>query len=147
MSPNADPPNTIPDSHRDLLSAEFATLATLGADGFPQLSEVWFLADTYPVGPVEDGPVVRMSLNTSRQKTRNLQRDAHCCVFILDAANPYRYLEIRGVAELDPDDDYEFADRLGAKYGSDLRVHDQPGDKRVVVTIRPERVNAVKMRD
>ena len=131
----------IPDSHRDLLSGEFATMATNGADGFPQLSEVWFLADS-------DGghDIVRISLNTSRQKTRNLQRDPRCCLFFLDPANPYRYLEVRGTAVIDADDGYEFADRLGSKYGSDLREYDGPGDSRLVVTIRPERVNAVKLR-
>jgi len=59
---------------------------------------------------------------------------------------PYRYLEIRGDAEISPDDDYAFADRVGAKYNSNLRDHDQPGQSRVVVTIQPVRVNAVNMR-
>jgi hypothetical protein len=68
-----------------------------------------------------------------------------CTLFILDLANPYRYLELRGDAELSPDDDYAFADRVGAKYGSDLREHDGPEDKRVVVRVRPVRVNAVNM--
>jgi len=67
-------------------------------------------------------------------------------VFILDLAMPYRYLEIRGDAEITPDDDYTFADQVGAKYHSDLREHDQPGQSRVKVTIRPVRVNAVNMR-
>ena len=31
---------TVPDSHRDLLDAPVATLATVGADGRPQLSAV-----------------------------------------------------------------------------------------------------------
>jgi len=127
----------IPDSHRDLLDGQFATLATVGDDGRPQLSEVWFLAD--------DGGVA-ISLNTSRQKTKNLTARKGCCVFLLDVANPYRYLEIRGDAELEPDDDYRFADRVGQKYGSDLREHDGPGDKRVVIRIRPQRINAVNMR-
>ena len=61
-------------------------------------------------------------------------------------ASPYRYLEIRGDAEISPDDDYSFADRLGAKYNANLRDHDQPGQTRVVVTIRPVWVNAVDMR-
>lgn len=126
----------IPESHRDLLSSQVATLATVGSDGRPQLSEVWFLAD---------GGEVSLSLNTSRQKTRNLVERPTCCLFILDLANPYRYLELRGDAEIRPDDGYSFADRVGAKYGSDLRQHDGPGDRRVVVRIRPTRVNAVKM--
>ena len=32
-------------------------------------------------------------------------------LFLLDLAVPYRYLEIRGDAEITPDDDYSFADK------------------------------------
>jgi hypothetical protein len=67
-------------------------------------------------------------------------------LFILDLTSPYRYLELRGDAELVPDADYTFAKRVGAKYGSDLRDHDRPGETRVVVRIQPVRVNAVNMR-
>jgi hypothetical protein len=67
-------------------------------------------------------------------------------LFLLDPASSYRYLEIRGDADITADDDYAFADALGAKYSTDLRVHDQPGQSRVKVTIRPARVNAVSMR-
>jgi PPOX class probable F420-dependent enzyme len=123
----------IPESHRDLLDAQFATLATINPDGRPQLSEVWFLA--------EDG-LVKFSLNNDRQKTKNLTRRPAATVLILDLANPYRYLEIRGDAEVTPDDDYAFADQLGAKYDSDLRTRDQPGDTRVVVSIHPTRIVA-----
>ena len=59
---------------------------------------------------------------------------------------PYRYLELRGDAEVTPDDDYAFADKVGAKYNSDPRQHDQPGQSRVKVVIRPVRINAVDMR-
>ena len=128
----------IPDSHRDLLEAEVATLATVGEDGYPQVSEVWFLAE---------GDQIAISLNTARQKTKNLQIDPACTLLILDLANPYRYLEIRGTADVVPDDGYEFADRVGTKYGgTDLREHDGPGVRRVVVRIVPARVNAVNMR-
>lgn len=128
---------TVPDSHRDLLDAPVATLATVGADGRPQLSAVWFLAD---------GDSVRVSLNTSRQKTKNLTNNCAATLFILDTANPARYLEFRGDAVVAPDDDYEFADKVGAKYGGvDLRNMDQPGQSRVVVTIEPVRINAVDM--
>ena len=110
---------TVPDSHRDLLDAPVATLATVGADGRPQLSAVWFLAD---------GDNVRVSLNTSRQKTKNLNKNSAATLFILDTANPARYLELRGDAKVAPDDDYAFADQIGAKYGGvDLRTMDQPG--------------------
>ena len=51
--------NTIPDSHRDLLEGDVLTLATAGEDGYPQLSEVWFV--------VEDDQIA-MSLNTRRRR-------------------------------------------------------------------------------
>ena len=127
----------IPASHRDLLDGQFATLATIGPDGRPQVSEVWFLAD---------GDKVLISLNESRKKTKNLRANPAASVFLLDLAMPYRYLEIRGDAVITPDDDYAVADRVGAKYQSDVRAHDRPGESRVVVTISPTRINAVNMR-
>ena len=127
----------VPDSHRDLLDAPVATLATVGADGRPQVSAVWFLADD---------DQVRVSLNTSRQKTKNLTKNSAATLFILDTANPARYLELRGDAKVVADPDYAFADQLAVKYGGvDLRNMDQPGESRVVVTIEPVRVNAVDL--
>jgi PPOX class probable F420-dependent enzyme len=128
--------NTIPESHRDLLEATVLTLATAGEDGYPQLSEVWFV--------VEDDQIA-ISLNTRRQKVKNIETEPACTVLILDLQNPYRYLEIRGTAVVTPDADLAFAEKVGAKYDADLRVHDAPGDRRVVVRIVPVRVNAVDM--
>ena len=126
-----------PDSHRDLLDAQFATLATLGKDGGPQLTEIWFL--------FEDGEL-KVSLNDSRLKTKNLVARPRCSLFILDLANPFRYLDVRGTARIEPDDDHAFAGRVGAKYGgADLRDHDGPGERRVIVTIDPTNVFAVDM--
>ena len=127
----------IPASHHDLLDGQFATLGTVGPDGRPQLSEVWFLAE---------GEEVSISLNASRQKTKNLLANPGVSLLLLDLAVPYRYLEIRGDAEITPDDDHVFADQVSAKYNSDVREYDQPGQSRVKVTIRPSRVNAVNMR-
>jgi PPOX class probable F420-dependent enzyme len=129
---------TVPESHRDLLDSRFATLATVGPDGRPQVSEVWFLAE-------DDG--VRVSLNVTRQKTKNLAANPAISVLLLDLANPLRYLELRGDADITPDDDYSFADRLAANYGEgvDLRQMDAPGQTRVVVTVKPVRVVAVDM--
>lgn len=128
---------TFPESHRDLLDAQVASLATIGRNGYPQVTEVWFL---------HDESELKLSLNTARLKTRNLQRDPHCTLFVLDVSNPYRYLEVRGDARVEADDDYTFARKVGAKYDADLKVHDQPGESRVVVTIDPVNIYAVNMR-
>ena len=128
---------TVPESHADLLDAPQATLATVGADGRPQQSSVWFLA--------EDGQV-RFSLHSDRQKTKNLLANPVIGVHIQDAANPARYLEVRGDARIEPDDDYAFAARLGAKYGgADLRAMDAGHGHRYVVTVEPVRINAIDL--
>jgi PPOX class probable F420-dependent enzyme len=128
---------TFPESHRDLLDGQVVTLATVDRDGFPQLSLVWFLLD-------DDGKL-RISLNGSRAKTANLRERPECSLLFLDLQNPYRYLEARGRAQIEPDADYAFADKVGAKYGADLRTYDAPGDSRVVVTIDPLKIYAVDM--
>ena len=126
-----------PDSHRDLLDAEVAFLATLGRNLIPQQTAVWFL--------YEDGEI-KLSLNSSRRKTQNLTERPQCSLLVPDPALPPRYLVVRGMAEIEPDDDYAFARRVGAKYGADLSEHDGPGERRVTVTIAPTGVYAVDMR-
>ncbi len=121
----------IPASHADLLGAQVGVLGTIGASGRPQLSAIWFLAE---------GGTVKFSLNSTRRKTKNLRANPKASFLILDPANPYRYVELRGDVEITPDDDYKFADQVGAKYGANLRDRDQPGDTRVTVTLTPARV-------
>jgi PPOX class probable F420-dependent enzyme len=124
---------TFPESHQDLLNAGVGVLATIGQDGYPQVTAVWFLFD--------EG-TLKLSLNTTRQKVKNLQANPKCTFFILDPANPYRTLEIRARAELTPDPDYTFAKKLGAKYGgADLKANDRPGETRVVVSLQPVKMN------
>src|ERR1700692_5124710 len=96
----------IPDSHRGVLDEQVLACGTLGASGRPQLSNVWFVAE---------GDTIKMSLNTARQKVKNLQANPACSV-IITGNPPYRYLEVRGDAEITPAADYEFADKVGAKY-------------------------------
>ena len=124
---------TFPESHQDLLQAEVATLATIGPDGFPQVTTLWFLFDD---------DTLKLWLNTSRQKVKNLQARPESTLFILDPANPYRTLEVRARAEITPDADYAFAKKLGAKYGgADFSANDRPGETRVVVSLQPVKVN------
>jgi PPOX class probable F420-dependent enzyme len=127
----------IPDTHRDLLDTDTAILVTIGDDGYPQVTALWFLLD-------DDG-MVRLSLTSTRQKVKNLRSHPECTFFIIDRTNPARTLEIRARAELKPDSDYAFADKLGRKYGVDFRKLDQIGEARVVVTLFPVKVNAINV--
>ena len=126
-----------PASHRDLLDGHFAILSTIAPSGHPQTTAVVFLHD-------DDGEM-RISLNETRKKVRNLRANPACNLFLLDLSNPLRYLEIRANAELEPDPGKAFAARVGAKYGQDFTTHDGPGEERVKVTLHPTVVNAVDL--
>jgi PPOX class probable F420-dependent enzyme len=122
-----------PESHRDLLDGQVASLATIHPEGFPHVTEVWFLHDEREL---------KLSLNTARLKTRNLKRDPKCSLLLLDLENPYRYLEVRGMARIKPDDDLAFARKLAAKYDTEFWTHDGPGESRLEVTIEPVNLHA-----
>jgi PPOX class probable F420-dependent enzyme len=125
---------TFPESHQDFLKTQVAILATNGQDGYPQVTALWFLFD-------EDA-TLKLSLNSTRQKLKNLQAHPECTLLLLDTANPYRTMEVRARAEIMPDADYAFAKKLGVKYGgADLSKNDHPGETRFVVSLKPIKVN------
>jgi hypothetical protein len=72
----------IPPSHRDLLEAAgVAALATIGPDGQPQVTAVWYLLD--------DDDTVVISLNETRRKIRNLLANPAATLFLIDPAKPH----------------------------------------------------------
>lgn len=122
-----------PESHQYLLKTEIAMLATIGHTGYPQVTAVWFLLD-------DDG-LLKLSMKTTRQKVKNLREHPECTFFILDRTNLGRTLEVRANAEISPDIDYAFADKIGMKYSADVRKMDRFDESRVVVTLHPVKVN------
>ena len=122
-------------SHRDLLEAKgFAHLASLGPDGEPQSHPVWYDFD---------GEHLLLSTTKARQKYHNVERDPRVALSILDPSDPYRHLEIRGrVTSIEDDPHYRFIDSLAQKYLNEPRYpYTEPGDERVIITVRPERAN------
>lgn len=123
--------DVIPEKYADLLQSKaLADIATIGPDGEPQNNPVWF--------GEQDGNIL-FSQTKTRQKYLNLQRDPRIAISIVDPANPYRYLEIRGVVErVDEDPDNAFINSMAKKYiDQDEYPWHQPGDERVVIVVRP----------
>ena len=124
--------SVIPESHADLLEQPvLAHVATVGRNGEPQNNPVWF---------GWDGENLTFSQTTGRQKYRNVQDEPRVALSIVDATNPYRYLEIRGTVErVDPDPDNAFINSMAKKYmGEDVYPWHRPGDERVVIVVKPE---------
>jgi PPOX class probable F420-dependent enzyme len=121
-----------PESHRDLLDAPVGILSTVGDTGIPHTTAIWFLHDL-------DGEL-KSWLSDARQKVKNLQKRPEFSFFILDIANPARYLTVRGRAALTPDPECAFGDRLGRKYNTDVRRMLREDETRYVVTFKPLKV-------
>lgn len=128
--------NPIPDSYLDLFKKKaFGNLATVMADGSPQVTPVWVDFD---------GKHVQFNSARGRVKDRNVRRNPHVAVSILDPENPYRHLDIRGrVVEITEKGADDHINRLSQKYlGKPVYPYRQPGEVRVIYKIAPEKVSS-----
>lgn len=128
----------IPESHLDLLQDEkkaFLYLATTMKDNSPQVTPVWFGTE---------GEYILINSAQGRLKDRNMRARPQVALCIADPANPYRYLQIRGkVVEFTIDGADSHIDALAFKYtGNPVYQNHQPGQKRVIYKIMPEKVDA-----
>lgn len=127
---------TIPEKFRDLFTRQaFAHLATLMADGTPQVTPVWFDFD---------GTYIRINTAKGRVKDKNMRRNPKVALAIMDPHNPYRYLSVRGeIQEITEEGADAHIDALAKKYlGKDKYPFRQPGEVRVLYKIRPERISS-----
>ena len=125
------------DAYRDLFAKKvFANLATVGADGTPQVTPVW--CDF-------DGAHVRINTARGRVKEKNLARNPRVAMAVLDPDNPYRYVQVQGrVVEMTEQGADAHIDTLAKKYlGQDRYPYRKAGEVRVTVKITPERVQGM----
>jgi len=116
-------------------------LATIRANGRPQLSNILFV-------PAE-GETLRISVTADRAKTANLRRDPRASLHVVGESF-YQYVVIEAVADLSPvaaEPDDETVDALVEYYRLGQGEHPDwdeyraamVSDRRLVVTLRPER--------
>ncbi len=113
----------------------WATVTTLRADGSPHSTPVWI--DT-------DGENVVFNTVIGRAKERHLRRDPRVSVVVLPAEDQQSgYVSVTGTAEITAEGALEHIDKMAKKYVDlDKYPWHQPGDERVIVTIKPERIDA-----
>ncbi|MFF8967933.1 PPOX class F420-dependent oxidoreductase [Streptomyces sp. NPDC014995] len=109
----------------------FASVATLGPDGSPQNSVVWIK---------REGDTVLFSSTDGRQKVRNLRRDPRVSLTVFDLANPYTSVEIRGTAEILPDQDKRLPHELSHKYLGIDPPAERDDEVRVIIRVVPRKV-------
>ena len=131
---------TIPADFMDLFQkCAFAQLATVMPDGSPQVTTVWV---DY------DGTYVLVNTSQGRQKERNVRRDARVAIAIQDPDDAYRLMTIRGrVVEVTAEGGYAHIDKMARKYiGQEKYPWLAPGEVRVILKIKPEKVTVSRNR-
>ncbi|MEU5939539.1 PPOX class F420-dependent oxidoreductase [Micromonospora sp. NPDC047548] len=112
-----------------LSEAQLAHVATVEADGTPHVTPVW--VDT-------DGEHIVFNTAKGRQKYTNIERNPAVAVSVVDKADDFRTLWVKGTAELVIEGADEHIDRMAKKYlGQDTYPFRQPGEERVIVRITP----------
>ena len=127
----------IPAQYADLFQKKaFANLATVGADGSPQVTPVW--CDF-------DGTHIRFNTAKGRVKDRNLRQNPRVALAIMDPDNPYRYMQVKGrIAEITEQGADAHIDALAKKYiDQDRYPYRRPGEVRVTYKVLPERVQTM----
>src|SRR3974390_244462 len=122
----------IPDNYLDLMQQKkaFANLATIMADGSPQVTPVWF--------DYTDG-MIRVNTAKGRVKSRTLRPGAPVALAIMDPDNAYRYIQIRGRVRrtVEQGDDADIHLLAKKSLGKDTSPFRQPGEIRVMYEIEP----------
>ncbi len=116
-------------------------LATIRANGRPQLSNIMFVTAPYDS--------ILISVTDDRAKTRNLRRDPRASLYVLGDTF-WQYVVLEAAVELMPvatDPHDATADRLVEYYKAGVGAHEDweeyraamVKDRRLVLTLRPER--------
>ena len=114
----------------------WGTVVTLREDGSPHATPVWI--DT-------DGENVLFNTAIGRAKERHLRRDPRVSVTVLPAEDQQAgYVSVSGTAELTEEGANDHIDKLAQKYlGQDTYPYLQPGERRVIVTVTPDKVDSM----
>ena len=116
-----------------LLGKNFASFATLMRDGSPHVAPTWV---DY------DGDMVLINTAAGRIKEKNVKLDKRVALSVYDSSNPYNMVTIRGrVKAIVKHDADAHINRLAKRYlGLDSYPFRNPGEKRIILKIIPERV-------
>lgn len=118
------------------LDPNYGHMATLMADGSPQVTPVWVDVE---------GDRILVNTAEGRTKPRNVRRDPRVAISIVNHQNPYSAAFIRGrVVELKHEGADDHIDKMAKKYlGQDKYPFRQASEQRVIMVIEPDHVSGV----
>lgn len=116
-----------------LTGKNFGFVATLMKDGSPQITPTWIDFD---------GKSILINTAEGRIKQKNVSRDPHVAISIVDQNNPYNMVTVRGkVIEQTSNGADDHIDKLAKRYlGVDKYPFSSQNEKRVILKVQPEKV-------
>ena len=111
----------------------FGHIATISKNGSPQITPTWV--------DIDDG-IILINTAEGRVKQRNISRDPRVAISVINQANPYEMVTVKGkVIEQTTSGADEHIDKLAKKY---LDVDKYPfrsaTEKRIILRIMPEKI-------
>ncbi|MGC2425680.1 MAG: PPOX class F420-dependent oxidoreductase [Nitrososphaeraceae archaeon] len=138
MSQGSNNKVTDPSVRKIFEGKNFVFISSIMKDGSPQVTPTWV--------DIENGNIL---VNTAigRIKHKNISRDPRVALAIADQNNPYDMVTVRGrtIEQVTGDAAEEHIDKMAKKYiGKDKYPFRSPGEKRVILKIKPEKVFHMK---
>lgn len=123
----------LPQSAKKVLQDKaYGHTVTFNADGKPQLTMVWLDVD---------GDEVLFNTAEGRLKPKNLRRDPRIMISVQDRNDPQAYMLLHGKASVTEAGADAHIDKLAKRFlGADKYPFRQPGEKRLLVRIKVDRV-------
>jgi PPOX class probable F420-dependent enzyme len=138
MSQGSNNKVTDPSVRKIFEGKNFVFISSIMRNGSPQVTPTWV--------DIENGNIL---VNTAigRIKHKNISRDPRVALAIADQNNPYDMVTVRGrtIEQVTGDAAEEHIDKMAKKYiGKDKYPFRSPGEKRVILKIKPEKVFHMK---
>ncbi len=114
-----------------------AFVATIMKDGSPQITPTWIDIQ---------GNEILINTAIGRVKQKNVTRDPRIAVSIVDHNNPFHMVTLRGevIDQIAGELADSHIDKLAKKYlGKDKYPFRAPGEKRVILKVKPTRVASI----
>ncbi len=130
----------IPETHLDLITGPvYAVMTTVASNGQPENTVVWCSWD---------GDHILVNTAAGRRKHENVRKHPRVALTVMDPADPYRWLDVRGIVDdIVPDQDYaninahaKLYDGVESYYGGSAPLSKRGTEERLILKIRPLRL-------
>ena len=126
-------PKALPQSVKKVLEDKaYGHVITFDENGKPQVTMVWLDVD---------GDEVVFNTAEGRLKPKNLRRDPRVIISVQDRNDPQAYVVFHGKAMVTEAGADPHIDKLAKRFlGADKYPYRQPGEKRLMVRVKPDRL-------